>query len=76
MSEALSSYNRSANKGNVEAAERERKEVTDRFPIGGWSTLPLVRTASSVARAWTAVPPHPGLQMWVIGRLRRPNVSA
>lgn len=45
MTEALASYDRAAVKERVQAAERERKEVTDRFPLEQWPTLPLERYA-------------------------------
>src|SRR5262245_11942329 len=41
LAEALDSYDRSLDREHVEAGERERKEVTDRFPLEQWPTLPL-----------------------------------
>lgn len=45
LKQALASYDRALDKEHVVEAERERKEVTDRFPLDQWPTLPLERYA-------------------------------
>lgn len=45
LKEALASYDRAVPKGPVAEAERERKEVLDRFPLEAWPTMPLERYA-------------------------------
>jgi 5-methylcytosine-specific restriction protein B len=41
LKEVLTSYDRALDKDHVAEADRERKEVTQRFPLAEWSTLPL-----------------------------------
>jgi len=45
LKEGLASYHRALDKELVAEADRERKEVTDRFPLEQWPTLPLERYA-------------------------------
>jgi 5-methylcytosine-specific restriction protein B len=45
LEEALKTYNRQASKGDVELAEKERKQFVEKFPLSGWPTLPLERYA-------------------------------
>jgi 5-methylcytosine-specific restriction protein B len=45
LEKAVASYDRAADKEFVAAAERERKEVTDRFPLEQWPAMPLERYA-------------------------------
>lgn len=42
---ALASYDRALDKEHVAKAERERKDVTDRFPLEQWSVMPLEKYA-------------------------------
>ena len=42
---AVASYDRATDRESVDAAERERKEMLDRFPIDQWPTMPLERYA-------------------------------
>jgi 5-methylcytosine-specific restriction enzyme B len=45
FSAALAAYDRAEHRSAVEQAERERNEVTGRFPLNAWPTLPLQRYA-------------------------------
>jgi hypothetical protein len=45
IEEAVATYDRAAEKGFAAAAERERKEMLDRFPLDQWPTMPLERYA-------------------------------
>src|SRR6185369_4883883 len=45
ISAAAASYNRSLDRDHIVEGELERKELTDRFPLHEWSTLPLERYA-------------------------------
>ena len=42
---ALASYDRASAHEHIALGEHERKEVTDRFPIDQWPTMPLERYA-------------------------------
>lgn len=45
LKDALASYDRDLDKDHVLQAERERKELLERFPLEQWPTLPLERYA-------------------------------
>lgn len=45
LAEFLSSYDRSVDKAGVDAAEDERRQIVDLFPLDQWPTLPLERYA-------------------------------
>ena len=45
IQEALAAYDREAARDEIEAAERERQQILQRFPLQEWPTLPLERYA-------------------------------
>src|SRR5262249_48645024 len=45
LEETIATYDRAAEKEFAAAAERERKEMLDRFPLDQWPTMPLERYA-------------------------------
>lgn len=45
LTEFLSTYDRAAHRSDVELAEQERRQILERFPLDGWSTLTLERYA-------------------------------
>ena len=45
IEKAVASYDRATDKEFVAAAELERKEVVERFPLDQWPTMPLERYA-------------------------------
>jgi 5-methylcytosine-specific restriction protein B len=45
LEKAVALYDRTADQGFLDAAEQERKELLERFPLTQWETLPLERFA-------------------------------
>ena len=56
LENAVASYDRATDKEFTAAAERERKEVFERFPLDQWPTMPLERYALGQKESRTPSP--------------------